>query len=219
MPSMCKAKKIKRKDLRECKEFSYATIHRWAQNRVKDTGAKITVHGKENIPKDGGALFVSNHLSNFDFLVLLSEINDPFAYIAKIELKKIPLANTWMDYLGCLLMDREDMRQQLKIIMEGISILKNGENLLIFPEGTRSRNGEMLPFKSGSFKLCTKARVPVVPITLIGTADVLENNNYKIFPANIDVYIHKPIYTENLGKEEEGNLHIIVQDIIREPLK
>ena len=219
IPSMLKAKKIKNENVLACKKFSYPIIHKWAKKRVEDTGAKITVYGKENLPKDGCALFVSNHLSNFDFLVLLAEINDPFAYIAKIELKKIPLANIWIDCLGCLLMDRDDMRQQLKIINEGISILKNKENLLIFPEGTRSKNGKMLPFKAGSFKLATKAKVPIVPITLIGSADVLENNNYKIYPADIKVYIHKPIFTENLEKEEEGNLHIIVQSIISEPLK
>lgn len=205
---------------REKKEnYAHGLAHNWAKGRVKDSGVNIIVHGRENIPQDGNVLLVSNHQSNFDFAVLLSEIDIQFGFLAKIELGKIPLLRKWIEHINCLLIDRNDMRQQLKIILDGIGMLKNGYSLLVFPEGTRSKDGKVHEFKAGSFKLATKTKVPILPITLVGTADVIENNNSIIKPVTVEVYIHEPIHLEELEKEEIGKIHETVQAIVSGPIK
>ncbi|MCQ4726349.1 1-acyl-sn-glycerol-3-phosphate acyltransferase [Anaerotignum faecicola] len=220
VPLRFKAKLILRaKGRKAADEYIYKVVHWWAGGRVRDTGANVIVHNPENLPKDGNYLFVSNHQSNFDFAMLLDEIEIPVGFIAKIELKKLPIIKGWMDSIHCLFMDRSDMKQQLKIILEGIELLKSGHSLIIFPEGTRSRDGKIQEFKAGSFKLATKSKVPIIPLTIIGAADVLENNNYIIAPADVHLYVHKKIDVASLGKEELSKLHSTVQEIIEGPMK
>lgn len=216
IPKMNKYKALKKAG--ENIDFQvFEEVNKWSKNRVKDTKSEVVVYGKENIPRNGNALFVSNHLSNLDFAVLLSEIQLPVGFLAKIELKKIPLIRTWMEYINCLFMDRSDIKQQVKTITEGITLLKSGHNLIVFPEGTRSKTGKIGEFKAGSFKLATKAKVPIIPITITGTNEVVEGNNYKIVPRKIEMYIHEPIDVENMEKEDLGKLHKIVQDIVEKP--
>ena len=103
-------------------------------------------------------------------------------------------------------------------ILEGIKTLKNGHSLVVFPEGTRSRGDKMGEFKSGSFKLATKSKVPIVPLTIDGTYRVMEANKILIKPSNINFYVHKPIYTDKLSKEEITKLPETVEHIIRSKL-
>lgn len=221
IPKLNKGKKMLKANVQPFNDkYIYEIVQQWSADRVKDTGAKIFVHGRENIPTEGNMLFVGNHQSNFDFALLLAELNVPVGFIAKVELKKIPLIRDWMDLIHCLLMDRSDMKQQLKTIIEGIDLLKNGYNLIVFPEGTRSRDGKIAEFKAGTFKLATKSKVPIVPFTISGAADVLENNSHhRIAPAEVHLYIHKPIDVAAMNKEELAKIHEIVQSIVEEPLR
>ena len=111
-------------------------------------------------------------------------------------------------------MDRSDIKQSLKIILEGIEVLKKGHSLVVFPEGTRSQCDEMHQFKHGSFKLATKSKVPIVPVTLDGTYKLRELYGGKITPARVDVYVHDPIPTEGLTKDEINELPEKVMQII-----
>jgi 1-acyl-sn-glycerol-3-phosphate acyltransferase len=197
-------------------DFIYHYVKKWAVARIKDTGCRVNVHNRENLP-NGNVVFISNHLSNLDFLVLMAEIDKPFGFIAKVELEKIPLLRDWMRLINCLFIDRSNMKQQVKTIIAGIALIKKGKSLLIFPEGTRSTDGKMLDFKAGSFKLATKTNVPIVPLTIMGTSYALEDNNFKIRPCDIDLYIHEPIYTDKLTKEEKDTLHTYVRSIIAKP--
>lgn len=199
-------------------DFTYHYVKNWAVKRMKDTGCKVNVHGRENMP-NGNVVFISNHLSNLDFAVLIAEIDKPFGFIAKVELEKIPLLRDWMRLINCLFIDRSDMKQQVKTIISGIGLIKKGKSLLIFPEGTRSRDGKMLDFKAGSFKLATKTNVPIVPLTIMGTSYALEDNNFKLRPCDIDLYIHEPIYTDKLTKEEKDTLHTYVRQVIAKPFE
>lgn len=186
---------------------------KWCRKRLKEAGATVYVHGIEKIP-DRNVLFVCNHLSNIDFAVIFSEIHRYMSFVSKKELEKMPFINKWMVMLNTLFMDRSDMKDQLKTIIKGIEMLKAGETVMIFPEGTRSRDGKMLDFKAGSFKLATKSGVPVVPLTLVGTGDILENNGYRLKPGDVHFYVHDPIYLEDLDAEQKKNLHVMVQDIV-----
>lgn len=188
-----------------------------SQKLIKLSDSTVNVHGLENIPK-GPVLFVSNHQSNMDIAIICGFIDKPKGFIAKKELKKLPLINKWITLAGSIYLDRENPRKSMEGILEGIKTLKNGHSLVVFPEGTRSRGDKMGEFKSGSFKLATKSKVPIVPLTIDGTYRVMEANKILIKPSNINFYVHKPIYTDKLSKEEIAKLPETVEHIIRSKL-
>ena len=188
-----------------------------SQKLIKLSDSTVNVHGLENIPV-GPVLFVSNHQSNMDIAIICGFIDKPKGFIAKKELKKLPLINKWITLAGSIYLDRENPRKSMEGILEGIKTLKNGHSLVVFPEGTRSRGDKMGEFKSGSFKLATKSKVPIVPLTIDGTYRVMEVNKILIKPSNINFYVHKPIYTDKLSKEEIAKLPETVEHIIRSKL-
>lgn len=188
-----------------------------SQKLIKLSDSIVNVHGLENIP-EGPVLFVSNHQSNMDIAIICGFIDKPKGFIAKKELKKLPLINKWITLAGSIYLDRENPRKSMEGILEGIKTLKNGHSLVVFPEGTRSRGDKMGEFKSGSFKLATKSKVPIIPLTIDGTYRVMEANKILIKPSNINFYVHKPIYTDKLSKEEITKLPETVEHIIRSKL-
>ncbi|WP_147533699.1 lysophospholipid acyltransferase family protein [Bacillus marasmi] len=173
-----------------------AIIHkipqRWSSTIMKITGSKIIVEGKENLP-DGPVVIVCNHVGDFDIPVLLSSIDKPFGFISKIEVSKVPVLSDWMRVMNCVFLDRADRRQAIKTIKAAIETVKSGHSLVLFPEGTRSKGGPIGEFKTGGFRIAMDGQVPIVPIAIIGTADVFEKNNYLVRPATITLKIAKPI--------------------------
>lgn len=178
------------------------------------TGSKVTVEGLENIPKDQSVLFVSNHQSNFDIALLLGYLNKPIGFIAKIELTKLPIVPDWMEQMHCIFMDRSDRRQSLKAIKDGVEKLQNGHSLVIFPEGTRSKSSQVGEFKSGSLHLATKSGVPVIPVRIEGTYNILEANGNRIKPANVTLKVFPPVYPEKIGKTDAKELTNYLKEII-----
>ncbi|WP_407311223.1 lysophospholipid acyltransferase family protein [Desulfosporosinus sp. SB140] len=177
----------------------------WARSLIKFAGVKVTITGEEKIPS-GTVLFVSNHQGNFDIPLLLGYINKPKAFIAKVELLKIPLIRTWMTHMQCVFMDRSDIRQSLKVINQAANHLKDGYSMVIFPEGTRSKGETLGEFKPGSLKLGLKAGVPIVPITIRGSYKIMEQNGFIIKPAHVEIIISDPIPTSGLTKEQATEL-------------
>lgn len=219
IPNLKKAEKIKlTQGEEEYNDFVYTTVSSWAMKRIKDSGAKITVHNQERIPTDKNVLFISNHQSDFDIAIFLAMVKKQKGFIAKIELEKVPILGTWMKSINCVFMDRKDLKQSLETILKGIKLLKEGKSLVVFPEGTRSKSDTMGDFKAGSFKLATKSKVPIIPVTICGSYKIMEGNKYKIKPASVDVYIHEPIYTDALTKDELSALPETVKTIIQNKL-
>lgn len=188
---------------------------------LKITGAKITVIGEENVPKDTPVLYIGNHRSYFDILLTYSRCPIRTGYIAKKEMEKIPLLSTWMRYLHCLFLDRKDIKQGLKTILTAVDKVKSGISICIFPEGTRNRNKDeldMLPFHEGSFKIATKANCPIIPIAISNSANIFEAHFPKISPAKVVVEYGKPIYPDELSKEDKRHVGEYTQNVIREML-
>ena len=209
---------LKNNEMEKFYKYSFYQTSNWAMNRIKDSGATINVYGKENIPTDRNVVFISNHQGDFDIAIFMALIPKEKGFVAKIELNKIPILRTWMRYLGCVFMDRKDLKQSLKTINQAISFIKKGHSMVIFPEGTRSKSDTMGEFKAGSFKLATKTNVPIVPVTIDGSYKLKEKNNGRIKPDIVNVYIHKPVYVENMSNEDKENLPKMVKDIIAEKL-
>ena len=215
LPKMRRMKKLRAELPRE--EFTALAekwTGDWAAGRVRQAKARVSVVGEQNIP-EGAVLFVSNHQSNFDIPVFMSCIRKPKGFVAKIETKKIPMIRKWMEHIDCVFIDRDDIRQTAKVMLDGIALLKGGHSMVLFPEGTRNKGGETAEFKAGSFKLATKAGVPIVPVTLDGTYKIIEaNGGWRIKPADIVMTIHPAIETAGTSREEQAELVQKVRDII-----
>ena len=178
---------------------------------------KTTVIGKEKIPTDRPVLFIGNHRSMLDVVICLSVIPFPVGFISKIELEKIPLLRMQMRDINCLFLDRRDDRKALKVILKAIELVKGGQSMFIFPEGTRSKEeGKFLPFHAGSFKIATKAKVPIVPVTIVGTGDILEDHFPKIKAAPVVVEFGQPIETASMSRDEQKELPERVRSLIME---
>ena len=202
---------LKQGKKKEHDEYTDKIVRKWAWGRIKLSGAKMVIKGEENLPKDRPILFVSNHQSNFDIPILIACLPGMKGFIAKIELNRIPCLSRWMRHIYCLFMDRNDLKQSMKIIGEGIKALKGGYNMVVFPEGTRSKGDTMREFKAGSFRLATKSGAMIVPVTIDGSYKVLEFNRNPFKKVPIGLYIHKAIDPTTLTKEEIAQLHITVQ--------
>ena len=130
----------------------------------------IDVHGQDNIPKEDGFMFFPNHQGLYDVLAIVDACPTPFSVVAKKEVGNVPFLRQVFACMKAYIMDREDIRQSMQIILNVTREVKEGRNYLIFAEGTRSKNGNHpLEFKGGSFKAATKARCPIVPVALIDT--------------------------------------------------
>lgn len=184
-------------------------------------GVKVTVIGEENVPKDQAVLYIGNHRSYYDILLTYSRCPRRTGYVAKKEMLRYPLLNIWMKYLHCLFLDREDIKQGLQTILTAIEKVKSGISICIFPEGTRSRTDselDMLPFHEGSFKIATRAKCPIIPIAITGTAQIFEAHFPKITPAHVILEYGKPIYPDELSKEDKKHLGTYTQECIRQML-
>lgn len=190
----------------------------WATRLVKLAGGKVEVIGMENIPKDVPVVFVANHQSNFDIPVCMGYIGRQIGFVAKAESEKLPVIGNWMKYMNCVFIDRNDPRAALRSIKKGIEIVKSGNSLVIFPEGTRSLDGKMNEFKPGSFKLALKSKVPVIPITIDGTFNIMRKGSLKITPANVKFIIGKPIDTSEYKVTESYLLRERVFEAIQSKL-
>ncbi len=189
---------------------------------IRITGSTVTVIGEENVPKDTAVLYIANHRSFFDILLTYVRVPRCTGYIAKNEMKHIPLLHAWMCLLHCLFLNRDDLKQGLKTILAAIEDIKNGVSICIFPEGTRPKGTselEILPFHKGSFKIATKTGCPIVPIALCGTSQIFEDHLPMIRPAHVTLEYGQPIYPDTLTKDELKNLEQYTQDIILDMLK
>jgi len=198
---------------------AYRQGHFWGKFTCFLGGASVKVDDRANLDSGTAVLVVSNHQGDFDIPVLLAYAGRPIAFVAKKELGNIPLISRWMALLGCIFLDREDRRKQVKQIRQTVDQLKQGLSMVIFPEGTRSRGGDMLPFAAGSLSIAEKAGVPILPITLVDTYKLLPKGSKTLPGAKVKVIIHPPVETTGLSKEDKKNLHIKVQEIVQSGLR
>src|SRR6185369_12210697 len=167
----------------------------WARLSLLLAGARVTLHGVEHIPA-GPAIFMSNHQSNFDILTLLAVMPCQIYWIAKKELFEIPVFGASMRRGGYIPLDRSDGRRALKSMDNAAAIIRQGSSVVMFPEGTRSRDTRLLPFKRGGFLLALKAGVLVVPVTISGSGRVNPAGRTRIYRGTITITLHPPLIPE-----------------------
>ncbi len=200
---------------------SSLAIVQWAfRVMIVFAGTKVIVKGEENVPKDTAVLYVGNHRSYFDIILTYIRVPRPTGYISKKEMDRIPLLGIWMRHLHCLFLDRKDIKQGLKIILEAIEKAKSGISICVFPEGTRNKGGEeMLPFHEGSFKIAEKAGVPIIPMTLVNTAEIFENHLPRIKKTTVIIEYGEPIYMNQMEREDRKHIGSKVREMIGQRYK
>lgn len=182
------------------------------------SGTKLTTIGVENVPKDEAVLYVANHRSIFDIVISYVTLPNLTSFISKIETKKIPFLRTWMGFLQCIFIDRDNIRQGLTVVLKAIEQVKDGYSIFISPEGTRNHGTELLPFKAGSFKIAEKAGCAIIPVSINNTDAVFENQFPWIRKASVVIEYGKPIYPNDLDREQLKTINTHVQGIIKDTL-
>ena len=199
----------------------YGHIQHMLQLGIKGGNISVEVHGKENIPQENGFLLVSNHQGMFDVLAIAANCDSPMGGVYKIELdnkgKGIPLIKEIIRCTKSFGMDRSDVRQSLTVIQNVTEELKKGRNYLIFPEGTRSKNGNVMgEFHGGSFRCAVKAKAPILPIAVIDCHRILDEKGSK--PTSCQVHFLKPIGYEEYKDLKTPDLAALVKSRIQEAI-
>jgi 1-acyl-sn-glycerol-3-phosphate acyltransferase len=172
---------------------SYAAHARlWARFGLALNLTPLELRGADNLP-DGPFILMSNHQSNFDILSLIAGIPRRVYWIAKKELFDIPVFGPSMRRGGYIPLDRSDGRKALKSMEEAAAIIRQGSSVVMFPEGTRSRDGHLLPFKRGGFMLAVRAGVPVIPVTINGSGRVNPGGLIRLYSGKISISLHPRI--------------------------
>lgn len=195
-------------------KFLQRVTRAWARLMIAVAGGRVEVTGLENLPREQGVLFVSNHQGAFDIPLLIGFVPVLKGFVSKKENFRLPIVSTWMRLLGCIVIDRGDLRQSAAAIARGIADLRAGRSLVIFPEGTRSKSGQLRRFKEGSFKLATRSGAVIVPLTIDGSYRLLESNRGRIRPGLIRLTIHPSISAGEWDGGDKAALAARVQGII-----
>lgn len=159
-------------------------------------GVKIKIKGTENIAPNTPYVLMSNHQSHFDVLSLFSKIPLRIYFLAKKELMRVPVFGWAMYLMGHVTIDRGDREEAFKSIDRAVEKVRNGTNVVVFPEGTRSPTGELLPFKKGGFVLAIKGGIPILPVGIYGSNKILPKGSIKISSGIIKIAVGKPIDTK-----------------------
>lgn len=203
------------------KDYSSLRIVQWAFKVILwIAGVNVTVIGEEHIP-DEPVLYIGNHRSFFDVPITYSRCRRLTGFVAKKEIEKVPLLSTWMRFLYCLFLDRDDVRAGLKTILAAIEQVKNGISIFIFPEGTRNKGEELsvLPFHDGSFKIAEKTGCAVIPVSINNSVQILEAHFPFIRKTHVVLEYGEPIYPNTLDKEAKKQLGTYCHDLIEATIK
>ena len=174
----------------------------------------IDVHGQENIPKENGFMFFPNHQGMYDVLAIIDACPKPFSVVAKKEVANVPFLKQVFACMKAYMLDREDVRQAMEVIVNVTKEVKKGRHYLIFAEGTRSKKGNQIQdFKGGSFKSATKARCPIVPVALIDSFKPFDTNS--ITPVTVQVHFLEPLLYEEYKDMKTNEIAETVKERIQ----
>ena len=184
---------------------------------IKGGNIDLKITGLENIPAENGFMMYANHQGMFDVLAIAATCENPMGAVLKKELYDIPFLHQIAVCTKSFAMDREDVRQSLTVIQNVTEEVKNGRNYLIFPEGTRSKQGnQMLEFHGGSFRCATKSKCPIVPIALVDSYKVLDQKGSA--PVTVQLHYLKPIPYEEYADMKPAEVAALVKQRIQEKI-
>lgn len=183
---------------------SYARAWGWVI--IKSSGVHVTLSGADRIERGRPQILMANHQGAFDIFALLAYLPVDFKWLAKEELFKIPILGWAMGAAGYISIDRKGKKKALESIERAVASIREGASVLVFPEGTRSPDGRIHPFKKGGFTLAIKAGVPIVPISIQGSREVLPRSSLRVKPGKIEIIVGRLIRTEDRSLADRGDL-------------
>ncbi|MBM4314408.1 MAG: 1-acyl-sn-glycerol-3-phosphate acyltransferase [Deltaproteobacteria bacterium] len=186
----------------------------WARMLLWLTNTRVEVIGRENVLMNRPQIFMANHQSDFDILIVLAHIPGQFRWIAKKELFKIPVFGKAMRNAGYIEIDRQNHEKALMSLDEAAQKIREGKSVVTFPEGTRSRDGKIKPFKQGMFHLAIRSGVPIVPISIIGANEIMPKRTLTVRPGRITMIIDRPVEVTGYTLDTRGELIEKIRDII-----
>ncbi len=207
----------------ECVIFSFFSnaannIHKianlWAKILLFTCDIKVQIIGRENILRGKPQIFMANNQSDFDILIILANIPGQFRWLAKKELFHIPIFGTAIKSAGYIEIDIKDKEKAVRSLNQAALRLQEGKSIMAFPEGTRSRLGEIKSFKQGSFYLAINSGAPIVPITIVGSGGIMPKRSLKIKSGQIKLIIDKPIDVKKFTLETRNDLIKVVRTTI-----
>ncbi len=191
----------------------------WARIVLLISGVRVNVEGLENVDLGQAYVYMANHQSMYDILALLGYLPVQFRWLAKIELFRIPVFGHAMSRAGYIEIDRSNRRAAFKSIDRAAKKIQKGASVIIFPEGSRSKDGNIKPFKKGGFVLALKSKRPIVPVTILGSRSILPKGSLKIQPGKILVRVHPPIETAGFTTKTITELMEAVRSVIAEDIE
>ena len=186
----------------------------WARMLLWLTNTRVEVIGKEHVLMDKPQIFMANHQSDIDILIVLAYIPGQFRWIAKKELFRIPIFGKAMKNAGYIEIDRQNHEKALKSLEEAAKKIREGKSVVTFPEGTRSKDGTIRPFKQGMFHLAIQARVPIIPISIIGAHEIMPKRTLTVRPGMVTMVIDRPVDVSGYTIDTRSELIERVRNII-----
>lgn len=178
----------------------------WARSCGFMTPMFVSILGFENVDPKQSYIIVANHRSLYDIFAIYGWLPMDFRYVMKIELRRVPVMGYMAEKIGHICIDRSNSKTAIATINKAKEKITDGSSIFFFPEGRRSENDTMLPFKKGAFRLALDMQLPILPITIIGTADLVPSQSITLFPGKAKIVIHKPIMTSSLGHDNMDEL-------------
>ena len=195
-------------------KYANGTIRLWARGVLWVSGIKMDVQGLENIDLDKPYIYIANHQSNFDILACVVAIPGTVRFVAKKELFRIPIFGLGMRMVGMILIDRGRSAEARRALDNAVDKVRQGVSLIIFPEGTRSQDGQIHKFKKGGFVLALNGKFDILPMSISGSRNIMEKHTLRLNKGRIKVHFLKAIPTENFTLEDRNQL----VDYVREQI-
>jgi 1-acyl-sn-glycerol-3-phosphate acyltransferase len=199
--------------------FSYYPGAWWSKITCIITLCPVKVIGKEKLDKNQSYVFVSNHQSAYDIFLIYGYLGQPVKWVMKQSLRKIPFVGMACEKAGFIFVDTSSPQAAARTIRSAEERLKNGASIAIFPEGSRSKTGKINVFKKGAYQMAMDLKLPVVPVTINGTYEVMPVHSYFVYPHKIELIIHDPIPTGNLTSENFRETALNIRRLLDESKK
>ncbi len=190
----------------------------WARINAIYTPMRVHIRGQHHIAPKQSYVIVSNHQSQYDILLMYGWLGTDFRWVMKKELRRVPVLGLACEKLGHIYVDRSDSAAAVASLNAARKKLVNGTSVVFFPEGTRSRDGELGLFKKGAFRMALDLGLPILPVTIRGTRAILRPDTLDIFPGSAGMIIHPPVAVKDYSREDLPELIENIRNIIRESL-
>lgn len=179
--------------------------HRWARTIARSAGMRVITHGRERLDPSSPHVFVVNHVSIMDIPAILHAVPGS-GFVAKRELSRVPLFGAAAHAVGVVYIDRENRKSAFAAYEEAAERVRDGQSVIVFPEGTRGATYAIRPFKKGPFVLAIRAGVPIVPVIMHGTIEITPNGTLDVTPGTVAVHLLEPLPTAGLSYNDRNSL-------------